>query len=60
VRFRLVPVGYGIEIVGAVVGVAVLDGGAQRLGERDRRIEMKAIERPAAADAFGSDHGRAE
>ena len=35
VRLVLIPIGDGVEIVGAMVGVAVLDGGAQGLGERD-------------------------
>src|SRR5271157_4491517 len=45
----LIPVGYRIVVVGAVVGGPVLDGGAQRLGEGDGRVEMEAIDGPARA-----------
>ncbi len=35
VGLGLIPVGDGEEIVGADVGVAMLDGGAERFSERD-------------------------
>src|SRR5213080_4231223 len=54
VGFGLVPVGDRVIIVGAVVGVAVIDGGAQRLGKRDRRVEMEAVDRPAGPGALRS------
>jgi len=43
VRFGLIPVGDGKEIVGANVGVAVLGGSAQGFCERDGRIEMETV-----------------
>lgn len=58
--FGLIPVGDGIKIVSAIVCVAVLDGGAKRFGERDRRIEMKAIHRPARTFEFRADDRRAK
>ena len=58
--FGLIPVCDGVEIVRAMVGVAMLDGGAQRLGEGDGRIEVKSIERPAAIDFFLAYDRRAE
>src|ERR1700733_9740906 len=60
VGFGLIPIGYGVEIVGAVVGVAVLDGGAQRFREGDRGIEMEAIDGAAAAGALFALYGRTE
>src|SRR2546427_8862714 len=44
VRLALIPVGHGIEIVRAVIGVAMFDGGAQRLCKRYRRVQGKAID----------------
>src|SRR5262245_46472080 len=52
VGFSLIPVSYGEEIVGAVVGVAVFDSGLKRFGEGDGRIEMEAVERRVSARAF--------
>jgi len=45
VGFGLVPVGYGEEIIGAVVGVAVFDGGFEGFREGDGRIEKEAVKR---------------
>ena len=36
VRLGLIPVGHRIKIVGAVIGMAVLNRGAQRFREGDR------------------------
>ena len=36
VRLGLVPVGHGIVVVGTMIGVAVLDGGANGFVERNR------------------------
>src|SRR5260221_1510847 len=52
VGFGLVPVGDGKEIVGADIGVAVLDGGAQGFRERNGRVEMEAVNGRAAASVF--------
>ena len=59
VRFRLIPIGDGKIIVGANVGVSVLDGGLQRFREGDRRIQVEAIHRTTAARAFLPDNWRA-
>src|SRR5215471_16315391 len=59
VRFGLIPVRHGKEIVGTNVGVAVFDGGANGFCERDRRIEMEAVNGRAAAREFGTFYGRA-
>ena len=56
----LIPVGHGRVIVGTRVGVAVLDGGFEGLGERDRGIEMEAVDGGTAACFFFPDHGGAE
>jgi hypothetical protein len=45
VRFGLIPVGDGEEIVGAVVGMAVFDRGFEGFGEGDGRIEMETVQR---------------
>ena len=54
VRLGLIPVRRRVEVVGAMVGVAVLDGYADRLLEGDRAFGVPAIETIAAADALGS------
>jgi hypothetical protein len=43
VRLGLVPVGHGIKIVRAVVSAAVLDGGANRFGKSDWRLEVESV-----------------
>ena len=58
-RFGLIPIGNRKEIVGAAIGVAVFDGGFDRLGERNRRIEVKAVEAAAPARPFFAHHGSA-
>lgn len=52
--FGLIPIGDGEKIVGAMIGVAVLDSGAEGLCERDRRIEMEAVDARTAAGKFGA------
>src|SRR6202030_932873 len=52
VRLGLIPIRYRIEVVGAMVGVAVLNGGAERLGEGDRRIEVETIDGATASGTF--------
>ena len=49
VRFGLVPVGDGVIVVGAGVGVAMLDGRLEGFGEGDRRVEVEAIDAGATA-----------
>src|SRR6266436_56409 len=56
VRFRLIPIGHGIVIVRAVIGVAMFDGGAQRLCKSNRRIQVKAIDGRFASRAFFADN----
>jgi hypothetical protein len=56
----LIPVGDGKEVVGAMIGVSVLDGCANRFGERDRRVEMEAIYGGTATGKFSAYHGRSE
>src|SRR6266481_60702 len=56
VRFRLIPIGHGIVIVRAVIGVAMFDGGAQRLCKSNRRIQVKAIDGRFASRAFFTDN----
>src|SRR5947208_17170463 len=60
VRFSLIPVGHRVVIVGAIVSVAVLDGGAQGLREGNGRVEVEAVDRPPGAGALRSHHRRAE
>src|SRR5579871_131022 len=56
----LVPVGDGVEVVGAIVGVAVLNGDLDGFLEGDEALGVPAVEAIAAAGAFGVDHvGRA-
>ena len=50
--FALIPVGHGIIVVRAVIGVSVLDGGADRFCEGNGRIKVKAIDRRATARPF--------
>ena len=52
VGFGLVPVSDREEIVGADIGVAVFDGGAQGFCKRNRRIEMEAVDGTAATGMF--------
>jgi hypothetical protein len=59
VWFRLIPIGDGKIIVGANIGVAVFDGGLQRFRERNRRIQVEAVDRTAAAGALLPDDGGA-
>src|SRR3989442_13966973 len=47
-------------IIGAVVGVTVLDGGPQRFRKRNRRIEGEAAHRPSGAGALFALDGRAK
>src|SRR2546422_863460 len=47
-------------IIGAVVGVTVLDGGPQRFRKRDRRIEVETVHRPSGAGALIALDGRAK
>src|SRR5258707_14172626 len=54
VRFRLIPVSDGKEIVGPMIGMPVLNRGAKRPGKRDWRIQVKAIDRGAASSLFVS------
>ena len=59
VGFGLIPVGDGEEIVGADVGVAVFDGGAQGFCEWNGRIEMEAVNGASASGVFFAFYGRA-
>src|SRR5215472_2267679 len=52
VRFGLIPVGHRIIIVRAVIGVTVLNSGANRFGERNRRIEVETIDRGATTGSL--------
>ena len=56
VGFGLVPVGYGVEIIGAVVGVAMLDGDLDGFVESDGAFRVPTVEAIAATDALGIDH----
>ena len=47
----LIPISDGVEIVGAMVAMAVFDSGAQGLGKGDRRIEVETINRVASTGA---------
>ena len=59
VRFGLVPVGHGEVVVGAAVGVAVLDSGFDGFGEGDRRVEMETVNAAATPGFFFANDGRA-
>jgi len=60
VGLGLVPVGDGIEVVGAAVAVAVFDGDTDGLLEGDGGLGVPAVEAIAAAEAFcAGDVGRA-
>ena len=60
VGLSLVPVGHRKEIVGTVIGVAVLDSRAQRFRERYRGIQVKPVNRRSAAGALRAADWRAE
>src|SRR5580698_105292 len=59
-RFLLVPIRDRKKIVGTMIGVAMLDCRFERLGERNRRIQMKPIHGRAATRNLGTFHGRSE
>jgi len=59
VWFGLIPIGDAEEIVGAMIGVAVFDGGTKRFCEWDGRIEMETVDARAAAGELGAHDGRA-
>src|SRR5215470_19987182 len=48
-RLGLIPVGNGGVIVRTMICVAMLDRRLERLGKRNRRIKMKAVDAPTAA-----------
>src|SRR5580692_5999478 len=52
VRLGLIPVGGRIEVVGAVVAVAVLDRHLDRFFKRDGALRVPAVKAVPAADAF--------
>ena len=58
-RFGLVPIGSGEEIIRAMIGVAMLDGGAEGFGEWDGRVEMEAVDGSATARVYAAFHGSA-
>lgn len=45
----LIPVGDGVEVVGAVIGVTMLDGCLDGFAEGDGGIEMEAVDARSAA-----------
>ena len=55
-RFSLVPVSNAKEIVGTMVGMAVLDGDPDGLCKGDGRVEMESVDRPARAHAEPAHH----
>src|SRR5437588_5462234 len=59
VRFCLIPVSDGKEIVRPMIGMPVLNRGAQRFGKSDWRIQVKAIDRCPASRLFASLNRRA-
>src|SRR5262249_10551997 len=60
VRLGLVPVAAGVEVVCAVVGVAVFDGDLDGFFEGDEAFGVPAVEAIAATGALGvDDEGRA-
>src|SRR5580692_8518140 len=59
-RFLLIPIRDRKKVVGAMIGMAVLDRRSERLGERNRRIEMKPINGRAASRELGAFHGCSE
>src|SRR5208337_1156332 len=60
VRLRLIPIRNRGIVIGTVVRVAVFDGGPERLRERNRRIQMEAIDRRARAGKLRSHNRRAK
>ena len=55
-RLGLVPIGYGIVVVRAIIGIPVLYCGFERLRKSDRGVEMKTIHtRSAARQLFSYD-----
>src|SRR5580698_5567353 len=44
VRLGLVPIGDGEKIIGAMICMAMFNRRSQRFGERNRRVQMKAID----------------
>ena len=57
--FFLIPVGYRVEVVGAVIGVAVLDGCPHGLCEGDGGVEMEAVDAGALSGQLAAYDGRA-
>ena len=54
----LVPIGNGVEIVGTMIGVSVLDGGLERPPEGDGSIKMKTVDARSAARQLRAYHRR--
>src|SRR5215471_5405232 len=52
VRLGLIPVCYRIKVVRTMIGMTVLDRGSNGFRERDGRVEMKPVQRPAPAGAL--------
>src|SRR5271155_6008806 len=59
VRFGLIPIGYRIKVVRAMIGVPMLDAGPHRLGEWYRRVEVKAVHAETLSRQVPADDGRA-
>src|SRR5271154_3654068 len=59
-RFLLVPICDRKKVVGAMIGVAVLDRRSERLGKRNRRIQMEPIHGRPATRNLSTLHGRSE
>jgi hypothetical protein len=58
--FFLVPIGDREIVVGTMIGMAMFDCRLERLGERDRRIQMKPIYARTAARELRSFYRRSE
>src|SRR5271156_2898968 len=56
VRFGLIPIGNGIKVVRAMIGVAMLDAGSHRLSKRYRRVEVKAVHAETFSRQVSTDH----
>ncbi len=52
VRFCLIPISYRIEVISTIVCMSMLDCRAQRLGKRNRGIQVEAIDGPSPALQF--------
>src|ERR1019366_10468664 len=55
---RLIPISHGKVVIGAVIGMAVLDSVLEILGERDRIVGVPAVQAIPASRTLWTDDER--